>query len=268
MYYATAMIAMAREAGIPSRLAAGYITIPGGNGTQKVDASSPYAWVECYLPNVGWVSFNPTPEVKARPLSIGGGADGFDGDSPNVIVEDVRKKEKQNPKKETLIKWDEKANIPLIIALSLAALLVLALICNTLFSQKFYQLKMVRKRYKTTEKQAEYYYLDILRQYRWLGARYKKYETLKEITNKVCTTFDQDQALKVQKAVEIIEAQLYGEQMPSDGNVEAIAEARMTLESILKDKNNSVMYVIKRRLLLPIFNVAPRVYTKLDKIKK
>lgn len=268
MYYATAMVAMAREAGIPSRLAAGYLTIPSGDKkTYKVDASSPYAWVECYLPNVGWVSFNPTPEVTARPLSSSAGTDGSNGDAPNITVEDIRE-EKEQTVAGTHLKWDEVVNVPLVVALSLLGLLILALVYNTLCSQRYYELERVRKRFKTTDEQARFYYFDILRQYKWLGFRNRNYETIKEITLKVSEPLSEEHKKKLFIAIEIFEAQIYGEQTPADGDVENICEARTVLENTLKDRNNKVMYVVKRRLLLPIFNVAPKVYRKLNKIKK
>lgn len=268
MYYATAMIAMTREAGIPSRLAAGYLTIPSRDKvTQDVDASSPYAWVECYLPNVGWVSFNPTPEQTSRPLNSGGGGDSDGGDSPNITVDDLHEKEEQTVAG-THLKWDEIANIPLLVSLGLLVLFVLVIIYNTLYSQKYYELKSVRKHYKTTDKQLEFYYFDILRQYRWLGLRCKKYETLKEVTLRATDKLTEENKQKVFVALEIIEAQFYGKQTPTDANVESIYEARKVLENKLKDRNNKVMYVVKRRLLLPIFNVAPKVYRQFKKIKK
>lgn len=268
MYYATAMVAMAREAGIPSRLAAGYLTIPSEDKkTYKVDASSPYAWVECYLPNVGWISFDPTPEVTARPLSSSAGTDGVGGDAPNITVEDIRETKEQSVAG-TNLKWDEVVNVPLVVALSLLGLLIIALIYNTLYSQKYYELARVRKRFKTTDEQAKFYYFDILRQYRWLGFRNRNYETIKEITFKVCGSLSEECEEKVLTAIEVFEAQIYGEQAPSDTDVENICEARSALENTLKDRNNKFMYVVKRRLLLPIFNIAPMVYRKLNKIKK
>lgn len=268
MYYATAMIAMARETGIPSRLAAGYLTIPSGDKlTQKVDESSPYAWVECYLPNVGWVSFNPTPKVTSRPLSSTAGSSGQDGNSPNITVEDLHKTEEQTVAG-THLKWDEVANVPLIVVLSLLGLAIFTGIYNTLYSQSFYELKRVRKRFKTTDKQMEFYYFDILRQYKWLGFRYKKYETLKEITLKATEKFSDNYKNKVFIAIETVEAYIYGEQLLDDTDIENIYEAHRVLENTLKDSNNIFMYVVKRRLLLPIFNVAPKGHRKLSKIKK
>jgi transglutaminase-like putative cysteine protease len=61
-YYATAMVALARAAGLPARLAVGYI-----NGTYNaednlfvVSEADAHSWVEIYFPEFGWVNFEPT----------------------------------------------------------------------------------------------------------------------------------------------------------------------------------------------------------------
>ncbi|MGB8213145.1 MAG: transglutaminase domain-containing protein [Anaerolineales bacterium] len=62
-YYASAMVVMARAAGLPARLVEGY-----SEGTYDqvkrqflVRASDAHAWAEIYFPNIGWVEFEPTP---------------------------------------------------------------------------------------------------------------------------------------------------------------------------------------------------------------
>lgn len=57
--YAHAMIAVARSWGIPSRYVSGYLHDSGGSGHQAADNAT-HAWVECRLPNLGWIGFDPT----------------------------------------------------------------------------------------------------------------------------------------------------------------------------------------------------------------
>ncbi len=62
-YFATAMCLMLRHLGIPSRLAVGFL------GTEwnaygnffDIRQSDAHAWVEAYLPESGWTTFDPTP---------------------------------------------------------------------------------------------------------------------------------------------------------------------------------------------------------------
>ena len=61
-YYATAMVVLARAAGLPARLVVGYA---GGSydaygGFYIVAEANAHAWPEIYFPRFGWVEFEPT----------------------------------------------------------------------------------------------------------------------------------------------------------------------------------------------------------------
>jgi transglutaminase-like putative cysteine protease len=62
VYFATTMVAMLRAEGIPARYAVGYT--PGQRVSEDewvVRGLDSHAWVEVYLPDYGWVRFDPTP---------------------------------------------------------------------------------------------------------------------------------------------------------------------------------------------------------------
>ena len=62
--YAHLMIAIARSWGIPTRYVSGYLspTDPFGAPAQS---NATHAWVECRLPELGWVGFDPTNQSFA-----------------------------------------------------------------------------------------------------------------------------------------------------------------------------------------------------------
>jgi hypothetical protein len=63
VYYATAMTVLLRTQGVPARFVVGYS--PGQHvsaDTWVVRGLNSHAWVEVYVPDVGWVRFDPTPE--------------------------------------------------------------------------------------------------------------------------------------------------------------------------------------------------------------
>ncbi len=73
-YYATAMVVLARAAGVPARLVIGYAsgTYDMYNARYVVTEADAHAWVEVYFPTYGWVEFEPTgnqPEVDRAQLS-------------------------------------------------------------------------------------------------------------------------------------------------------------------------------------------------------
>ena len=61
-YYATAMIVMLRQLGIPARMAAGFSqgTLDEGSGRYIVREREAHTWVEVYFPGYGWITFEPT----------------------------------------------------------------------------------------------------------------------------------------------------------------------------------------------------------------
>ena len=71
-YFATSMILMLRAAGIPARLATGFMGAEFNplEDYYIVRQSNAHAWVEAYLPTVGWTTFDPTPPA-GRPSVVG-----------------------------------------------------------------------------------------------------------------------------------------------------------------------------------------------------
>ncbi len=62
-YYATAMAVMARQLGIPTRVANGFSQghYDVTHHIWVVDGQDAHSWVQAYLPGFGWVNFDPTP---------------------------------------------------------------------------------------------------------------------------------------------------------------------------------------------------------------
>jgi hypothetical protein len=70
-YFASAMGAMLRTLGVPSRLVTGYGPgaptgkfTPGGQPYYRVTSDDAHTWVEAYFPTYGWVPFEPTPPSR------------------------------------------------------------------------------------------------------------------------------------------------------------------------------------------------------------
>nr|KEP23438.1 hypothetical protein DA06_08585 [Georgenia sp. SUBG003] len=64
--FASAMVMLAREAGIPARLAIGFL--PGErevDGSYTVVAADAHAWPELYISGLGWTRFEPTPAGRS-----------------------------------------------------------------------------------------------------------------------------------------------------------------------------------------------------------
>jgi transglutaminase-like putative cysteine protease len=59
------MIALVRHVGIPCRYVSGYL-YHGREDHDRSTASATHAWVEAFLPTLGWVGFDPTNALVAR----------------------------------------------------------------------------------------------------------------------------------------------------------------------------------------------------------
>ncbi len=64
-YYATAMVVLARAAGLPARMVIGYTSgsYDLGNARYIVTEANAHAWVEIYFPTYGWIEFEPTAGI-------------------------------------------------------------------------------------------------------------------------------------------------------------------------------------------------------------
>jgi len=65
--YASAMALMARVAGIPSRVAVGFLPGTQSGDHWLVTSHDMHAWPELYFEGQGWVRFEPTPSVAVPP---------------------------------------------------------------------------------------------------------------------------------------------------------------------------------------------------------
>ncbi len=66
--FASAMAAMARAVGLPSRVAIGFTAgvAAADNSYRVVSTDDAHAWVEIFFPNHGWMTFDPTPVNDGR----------------------------------------------------------------------------------------------------------------------------------------------------------------------------------------------------------
>jgi transglutaminase-like putative cysteine protease len=60
--FAHIMIAVARSWGVPARYVSGYLH-NRGKGQDRSGEDATHAWVEAYLPSMGWIGFDPTNDI-------------------------------------------------------------------------------------------------------------------------------------------------------------------------------------------------------------
>jgi hypothetical protein len=81
-YYATAMVVLARAAGLPARYVIGYTSgsYDPYDANYVVSEANAHAWVEVYFPDYGWIEFEPTAGLPA--IERLGNVESFDWPEP------------------------------------------------------------------------------------------------------------------------------------------------------------------------------------------
>lgn len=98
--FAHIMLAVARHWGIPSRYVSGYLARTAEDTQFRSVPDASHAWIECYLPEQGWVGFDPTNDMLAneRHVVVAYGRDYADvpptrgvlkGDAASILEVDV-----------------------------------------------------------------------------------------------------------------------------------------------------------------------------------
>jgi transglutaminase-like putative cysteine protease len=85
-FYASTMAVLLRDAGVPARVAYGFL--PGGDrtpeGIEVVSGSSMHWWVEVYFPDLGWIDFDPTGGNRGQVTAIPSGSLGPQTPRPSL----------------------------------------------------------------------------------------------------------------------------------------------------------------------------------------
>ena len=78
--FAHIMTAIARQWGVPTRYVSGYLYHKGCHDRSAADAT--HAWVECWLPSIGWIGFDPTNNIMAAERHVRAAVGRDYGDTP------------------------------------------------------------------------------------------------------------------------------------------------------------------------------------------
>jgi len=146
VHYATAAAVLLRQAGIPARYVTGYLVPAKSEQTVTVRQKDAHAWVEFFVPGVGWMPLEATPGFYER-VNQGSGDDPSETTQPSTqpseatepTTRPTRPPETTEPSTQPATQptktpdapeWEP--NMPVLVALlvlALLALLVLSCIC-------------------------------------------------------------------------------------------------------------------------------------------
>jgi transglutaminase-like putative cysteine protease len=110
-YFASAMVVMLREVGVPARLVEGFTTgtYDSAANAYVVREQDAHAWVEVYFPQYGWIEFEPTPSQPPfpRPDAAVSNSDGSGGAAGGDIGGDENDPDRPNRAEDQINADDE-----------------------------------------------------------------------------------------------------------------------------------------------------------------
>lgn len=278
VYYANCLAVMARSLGIPSRIVGGYYADTWNEQFSCYSAteSDAFAWVECYIKNVGWVTFNPSPiNPPTVEEEVVEGENGVPETVPEYepLPDDLFEEEQQDeePKTDPIFEFNA-----LVIILFVLSALVLIIIVRAFFTKWMYSYEHAIKTFKrNTSKVCEYYFYDIRNQLSLLKIKRKPTETLMEQLQKANGLNCYD---SLERSFKVIETIRYSSADNLDTSyAEQLHSTHILLEDVLKTTTSKFMYLLMRRVLRPgkccfiittsIYSVILKLHTAYQKLR-
>ena len=219
-YFATAMSVMLRIAGIPSRYVEGFLVkadAGAGYKTYSIIDSDAHAWVEAYIGQYGWMTFEPTPaydvidyENYEENIELITKPNDFSSDNA-VLPHSIRDPRDKNLELEEVVGIETEINqsqSKKMFAKIFFYTIIFIFIIRIAYG--FIRLNINSLIYRYNKKKYAFYYIyDII----WLlgKADYKKKDdqTIREYMDNVAKSMDIDDKDK-EYAISVIEKSLYG----------------------------------------------------------
>ncbi len=259
-YFASAMVMMARSAGIPARYVTGFgllqQELPSSGyqdetimNTYFALNSTAHAWAELYFKGIGWVDFDPSGVSE----SFSGGGPG-ETEISEPEQEEMEPQDRVTPTPEpTAAPQQDGAegaggSITLLIWLGVAAV-ILVFVFIIVFRVR--RRKLMHSRLTSGEKTAfekyDMLFADIMRQQKMLGIRIKTGETMTALARRVDKELNS--MLPLFENISRVQIRsVFGEIEPNESELTTAKKYNEKLEERLKIRLGKIKYFIKRGL--------------------
>lgn len=220
--FSTSMVVLLRAVGIPARWVKGFVTgdivdTTDGKNMYTITSNEAHSWVEAYIPEVGWVNFEPTigfTNNRAIDFDIDTNKENQD---TLEVKEETKPEQKLKEEKETktnkntqsltekMKQFFNKRNI-MIISLIIASILAIVIILFSLRKRFIWKLHLRKlKRRQMTKENFEQHYLLLLKVLETKGLQRKDGQTLssfaKEVDEKLNTHYMSDITSKYEQFI-------------------------------------------------------------------
>lgn len=246
VYFATAMVVMARTLGIPARYVEGFALEPEvSENLWTASGQNAHSWAELYFYGIGWLTFDPTPSV-APPDPLVPPENGAVPPEPEITPQpDTDLPPTQIPEEK-----DRTSLILLIIISALVLIYILARLAIFLARQRHrqrFQVEYVRRRYPNAAKRLDFYYKDVLRQMTCIDIIPEPGETMLNFAIRA------DKYLRftdhsVPEAFAPVSNLVYGDIVPAENDIKQLLLLHRRLEERLQESLTRTAYFWKRVL--------------------
>ncbi|SHJ02561.1 transglutaminase family protein [Lutispora thermophila] len=254
-YFASSMVVMLRLAGIPARYVEGFLIQTEGEGyrTYNVVDSNSHAWVEAYLGEYGWVTFEPTPaydeinileqvnidDIHKNPHMEG---DALKSISDNIINTTTRRKD--------ILEDDiytgtdlSKVNKSIDISIKHTAYVIAFLLVVLRVLYGLIRINMIKFiNFNESQESAYLYIKHIL----WLlgksGIKKKESETLRQLLMSLCLILQIDRK-ECEHILSIIEGIIYGGKTIEIQEVVKLKDFEKELKKNIKEYMGEIKYI-------------------------
>lgn len=242
-YFASAMAVMTRMAGVPSRYVEGFLVTDKSDGSGEVEVlnSDAHAWVEIYLGDLGWVTFDPTPGNESNSIETGEGGEIDPSKPDNTETPDNINYDHSKDNRKVIDKDDDFANtdesnknesitininwgqVFKCIGISFAAIFIIMMIVYA-----------IRYRIIKTKNKFIYYMISKMLLYgRLLGYPYEGGDTLREYIER----FGRNIKTDLNYLIEIFELHMYNKKRISSKDYHSIKKQMRRLDSIVRKES-------------------------------
>ncbi|MTI69573.1 MAG: hypothetical protein FH751_04875 [Firmicutes bacterium] len=264
-YFATSLAIMARSINIPTRYVEGYITPEEKkNGKYYVYSKNAHAWVESYIENYGWMTFEATPKYDEPDYAEGKAKKEekekddnnieYDGNLGNRELNMGKLQELQRmilPKdEEDINKSDEKNNVfkyIIILLIIVSIFLLLRIIYGYIIIKKYFN----KLSNKSKEDKIVIYYKHILDLLDLINNKKENDETTTEFSNRVKIKIDSSYSFK--EITNIFNKARYSLNEVSNKDVEIIKNYYNCCERNVRMKLGVLKFFIHRFIIMDMY---------------
>lgn len=270
VYYATAMVVLARASGYPARYVEGFRVDDYDAGRGKVvTGQNAHAWAEIYLDGVGWMTFDPVSSnqfatnmrtaLSASSALPPASSSSAPSESEAPVDSSMSSEVSSSQSEASSVAEEPKANVGFVAAILIACLLVAALLCFVITRYVVYRTHWRRRRDSCSSQEVLSTYRELERALRYCRYPRAAQQTVRSYLTSLAVHFahmDQEMAARdhpielhdyaalCQSAANAVYAVAYSEHTAQESDRQALLTLTILAERRVKKKLGGLLFAL------------------------